>query len=375
MRIRNGRIAKIVTTTIEQSVTTTGTVYKVNSTALGGVVIEDVNAQGVRTQQHVYTSGGTELATGNPETTMVFKHIDPVTRTEQGSWTNAADSYRTELDPMDGDVGTYQPVEDDPGRDFPMRHGSLSEPMNLCSVDFLPSDCQTMLDTLNGENATLLFARGGAPGGGGSQRVVYDSSGKGHLLARGVPGHETFEWKWINVPGEEPAYGPVPTSYSGTSDYESDFGSLSVVSNYQGGKFGDCTFDTRYKRRINSAARWPIPQTLSILRRAHNRQKKTTQVHQKQIAQLATTVHQIASHLLSLAQRVTRFRIPDTQTQKCETIWSGDTRRQRRQDQFHVRITLRGCLRGSTESQYGRNSALGSNGRLFLAAQPLRQQN
>ncbi|HBB87134.1 MAG TPA: hypothetical protein DC047_05925 [Blastocatellia bacterium] len=137
----DGRLAKTVTTTVEQSVTTTYTNYEVNSTALGGVVIQDVNAQGVKTQQHVYTSGGTELALGNPETTMVFKHIDPVTSTEQGSWTNAADSYRTELDPVGGDVGTYQPLEDDPGQDFPLHHGSLSQPFDHCSAAGLPDVC------------------------------------------------------------------------------------------------------------------------------------------------------------------------------------------------------------------------------------------
>jgi hypothetical protein len=189
---------------------------------VGGQIIEDENAQGVKTQQHVYTSSGVELASGMAETTMIFKHTDPVTRTEQGSWTNAADSYRTELDPVGGDVGTYQPLEDDPGNDFPMRHGSLSEPANLCAIDGLPSDCQSMMLALQ-SGGTLFFARGAAPGGGGSRQVLYDDLGHPHLVPRWTPGHEIDVWKWIPYTGEgegEGAFAPEPTIYSGMQYFE-----------------------------------------------------------------------------------------------------------------------------------------------------------
>jgi len=137
----DGRRAKIVKTTVDQGVTTTSIAYEIRSAALGGAVVEAVNPQGVKTKQYVYTSSGLELASGTAESAMIFKHVDPVTESEQLSWIDARDAGRTELDPTAGDVGTYQPLEDDPGNDFPVRHGTLSRPMDLCARAELPSVC------------------------------------------------------------------------------------------------------------------------------------------------------------------------------------------------------------------------------------------
>jgi len=137
----DGRRAKMVITQVEQSVTTVTTAFEIASTVLGGAVIEQVDAAGVKTRQSVYTNRGIELASRTGELTMIFKHTDPVTATEQRSWTDARDAGRIELDPMEGDVGTFQPLEDDPGQDFPLQHGRLSQPFDHCSEAGLPSIC------------------------------------------------------------------------------------------------------------------------------------------------------------------------------------------------------------------------------------------
>ena len=99
--------------------TTTTTVYEVRSTVLGGV-LEGLDAQGARTVDYVYGGTGIVIARGGPSGATFVNH-QAVTGSEQLSWAGAVDSGRTELDPLGGDVGTFQPVEDDPGRDFHAR--------------------------------------------------------------------------------------------------------------------------------------------------------------------------------------------------------------------------------------------------------------
>ena len=69
----DGQRTKIVTTLTQNSVTTTTTTYELRSSVLAGQVIQEVDGQGAKTAQHVYTSSGIELASGKAETTMVFK--------------------------------------------------------------------------------------------------------------------------------------------------------------------------------------------------------------------------------------------------------------------------------------------------------------
>jgi Bacterial toxin 44 len=141
----DGQWIKVINTKVENSVTTTAIGYEVRSSVLRGQVIQDLNAQGAKTQQHVYTSGGSELAAGNAETTMIFKHIDPITGTEQLSWTDGRNNGRTELDPVGGDVGLQPPDVEEPDTDLPTRHGSLGQPANRCADGGMSSDCNSVM--------------------------------------------------------------------------------------------------------------------------------------------------------------------------------------------------------------------------------------
>ena len=179
----DGQRVKIVATLTENSVTTTTTTYEISSSVLAGAVIEEVDAQGTKTAQHVYTSSGIELASGKAETTMVFKHRDPVTSVEQLSWTNAANSGRTEFDPLAGDVGEYEPVEDDPGRDFPMSVSHPSEPMNLCVLDGLPSDCPAAQSFGRESSKTVFMSWMDAPHDSVAMLRFYNRSGEERRLA------------------------------------------------------------------------------------------------------------------------------------------------------------------------------------------------
>ena len=106
---------------MENSVTTTTTTYEVRSSVLQGQIIQEMGGTGTKGFQYIYTTGGTELAKGTAETTMVFKHVDPVTGTEQLSWTNGPNNGRTELDPLGGDVGLQPPDVEIPDNDLPYR--------------------------------------------------------------------------------------------------------------------------------------------------------------------------------------------------------------------------------------------------------------
>jgi YD repeat-containing protein len=122
--------------------TTTTTVYEVRSSVLGGVV-EELDAQGVRKVDYVYAGAGIILAKGAPSGTpssAIFVNHQAVTGSEQLSW-NGQNSGRTELDPLGADVGTFEPVVDDPGRDFPMIFGAMRSANTGCLMDGLAIPC------------------------------------------------------------------------------------------------------------------------------------------------------------------------------------------------------------------------------------------
>ncbi|PYS93258.1 MAG: hypothetical protein DMF64_05245, partial [Acidobacteria bacterium] len=110
-------------------------------------------------------------------------------------------------DPLGGDAGTENPYDDvdDPGRDFPIRNGSLSAPANGCLIDDLPGDCAS---------ASLLLSSGAAvllpPGTNTSARVMR-VNGRAVLMpftvaANGSYGYMGWDLRLVENSGLEPAH-------------------------------------------------------------------------------------------------------------------------------------------------------------------------
>ena len=147
---RTKRTEVYATGTLPNRTTTTTITYDVRSTVLGGAVVETLDASGVKTDGSAYSLNGELIATASG-TDVLYSNYDPFVMSQQQSRANAVAAARTEYDPLGGDAGTENPYDDvdDPGRDFPIRNGSLSAPANGCLIDDLPGDCRDMTLLIN----------------------------------------------------------------------------------------------------------------------------------------------------------------------------------------------------------------------------------
>lgn len=81
--------------------------YNVRSTALGGVVLTEMNSAGQKVRTNVYARG--ELLARQQNNEVVWEHGTPFGTSEWETGVNGALRERTERDPMNADVGTEPP--------------------------------------------------------------------------------------------------------------------------------------------------------------------------------------------------------------------------------------------------------------------------
>jgi len=127
--------------------------YYLQSSVLGGVVIEELNGSGQKQTGYVYTSSGTPLATQTIGQNFVkFKQVSPLNTTERGVFSNTGSSSRFEFDPVGAKVRNFHitPPDrgDEPG-DIPSggggsldsRYSALGNPGAGCTLDGVYMPC------------------------------------------------------------------------------------------------------------------------------------------------------------------------------------------------------------------------------------------
>jgi YD repeat-containing protein len=177
------------------------TTFFLRSTVLGGAVLMEIYGTpgqmnlGQKSLGHVYVNGS-ELAEQNTYlNTAFYKHDEPGSGEQGTSYTHPDGSNlsgKTQLDPLNDEVGEEDPYLPDPGGgdpgggdpgfDYP-RHGDLSDPHSGCTVDGIPWPCTSIGIYL---------------GNSGAAKSVTAGPDAGMLMPR-------YEWRFNDSSGGEDA--------------------------------------------------------------------------------------------------------------------------------------------------------------------------
>jgi YD repeat-containing protein len=144
--------------------------YYVNSTALGGSVVAELDNTGNRSQAYVY-AGGKVLATVSANGSVIYRHDDLQNVSVRGTGpTGVMSGEVSELDPSRADVETADPYvgntnyrgRDDSGPLFPA-YGNVTSPSSGCTLDGVWVPCEMAMRGLRSGAATVDTRDGEPP--------------------------------------------------------------------------------------------------------------------------------------------------------------------------------------------------------------------
>jgi YD repeat-containing protein len=140
--------------------------YHVRSTALRGAVLTELDSSGQKLKTNVYAGG--ELLARQENNKVVWQHRTPFGTSEWDTASNGEVLDRTELDPLNADVGT-EPPESEGGAEMgpifpPFDHPSASSNAVMIDGAFLPDILLSILTNF-GSGGGVSSSDGGGVGG------------------------------------------------------------------------------------------------------------------------------------------------------------------------------------------------------------------
>lgn len=204
-----GQVAKRRTDTGD----TSGTIYYLNSSVLGGQVLTTLNSQGQKVNTFVYM--GAEVLAEQGFNYVTWKHTDPVTGRRGESAQIGQYSSEVEPDPMGVNVGTADPFIDfnitppqDEGGGALLTGSEV--PNGRCTLDGIPYSCEDAAELMQNGAALRVPTEGMTRVKNGKLQIFDPSNGGSYrYLTRdvvpktfpdGSPGAVYYPWRWETVP-------------------------------------------------------------------------------------------------------------------------------------------------------------------------------